>query len=113
MKKILILLFVFIFGCAVTSNVQEGVFYKTRVYAGLYTNSTQIDDKYTMVETSYGIFKLKLNPNIPDSALCYVRIEYSHYNFHPDIAEQMIVRYFTWEGSDLEYKIYNKINVLK
>ena len=72
--------------CTVTSKVQEGVFYKTRVYAGLYTESTVIDEKFTMIETSYGIFKIKLNPKIPDSALCYIRLEYPSYDFHPDIA---------------------------
>ena len=113
MRKIIFILLMALMGCTVTSKVQEGVFYKTRVYAGLYTESTVIDDKFTMVETSYGIFKLKLNPEIPDSALCYIRIEYSSYDFHPDIAAQMAVRYFTWEGSDLEYKIFNDIKNLR
>jgi len=109
MKKIWILLLMVFLSCAVTSRVQEGVFYKTRIYAGFYTASTSIDDTYTMVQTSYGIFKIKLNPEIPDSALCYIRLEYPSYDFHPDIAKQMTTKYFTWEGSDLEYKIYNKI----
>lgn len=112
MRKLWVLIFVLFFGCTVTSKVQEGVFYKTRVYAGFYAKSTPIDEKFTMVVTSYGIFKLKMNPDIPDSALCYIRIEYSSYDFHPDIAAQMAVRYFTWEGADLEYKIYNKIKNL-
>ena len=113
MRKIWILLFILFLGCTVTSKVKEGVFYKTRVYAGFYADSTPIDDKFTIIETTYGIFKLKMNPEIPDSALCYIRIEYSSYDFHPDIAEQMAVRYFTWEGSDLEYKIYNNIDNLR
>jgi len=113
MKKIIFILFVLFLGCTVTSKVQEGVFYKTRVYAGIYAESTPINETYTMIETSQGIFKLKLNPEIPDSASCYIRIEYSSYDFHPDIAEQMAVRYFTWEGSDLEYKIFNDIKNLK
>jgi len=100
-------------GCTVTQKVQEGVFYKTRVYAGLYTDSHQIDDTYTLVETSYGIFKLRLNPEIPDSALCYIRLEYPSYDFHPDIAKQMTAKYFTWEGAELEYQIYNKIKDIK
>ena len=109
MKNIWILLFILALGCTVTSKVQEGVIYKTRVYAGFYGDSTPIDDTYTMIQTSYGIFKIKLNPEIPDSALCYIRLEYPSYDFHPDIAKQMTIKYFTWEGADLEYKIYNKI----
>ncbi len=112
MKKIIFLLIILV-GCSTTSKIQEGVFYKTRVSAGHYESSFVRDDKFTFVQTEYGLFKLKENPEIPDSSLCYIRIKYSSYDFHPDIAEQMAVRYFTWQGSELEYQIFNKIKNLR
>ena len=113
MKKLWTILLVVLASCVSSSKVQEGVFYKTKFYVGTYENSTVIDDKFTMVLTSYGYFKLKENPDIPDSSFCYVRVEPPSYDFHPDIAEQMTAKYFTWNGHDLEYRIFNEIDSRK
>ena len=100
------------FSCISPSRVvEEGEIYKTRIYAGLYTESIHIDEKFTVVFTTYGYFKLKENPEIPDSSLCYIKREYPSYYFHPDIERQMIINYFTWNGADKEYRIYNKLKL--
>ena len=113
MKKLWIILLVVFASCVSTSRVQEGVFYKTKFYVGIYENSTPIDDKFTVVLTTQGYFKLKENPVIPDSSFCYVRVDYPSYDFHPDIAEQMTIKYFSWTGHDLEYRIFNNLNTRK
>ena len=113
MRKLWILLLLILTSCVSTSRIQEGVFYKTKFYVGVYENSTVIDEKFTIVLTTYGYFKLKENPVIPDSSFCYVRVEPPSYDFHPDIAEQMTAKYFTWQGHDLEYRIFNEINSRK
>lgn len=109
MKKIFIFALVLIMSCVSTSKIKEDVLYKTKIYAGHYISSSPIDDQFTAVMTDYGYFRLKENPEIPDSSLCYIRVQYSSYDFHPDIAEQMAVKYFTWNGADLEYRIFNNI----
>ena len=111
MRKIFALILVLSISCVSTSKIKEDVLYKTRVYMGYYINSASIDDKFTIVITSDAYFKLKENPVIPDGSLCYMRVQYSSYDFHPDIAEQMATKYLTWEGTDREYRIYNDIKV--
>ena len=113
MKKLWIFALLIALSCVSTSKVTEGVFYKTRIYAGVYESSTPIDDKFTVVITSHGYFKLKENPDIPDSSLCYIRLDYPSYDFHPDIAEQMTIKYLTWTGHDREYRIFNHIESRK
>jgi hypothetical protein len=115
MKKLWVILLVLLMVSCVSSThvIKEDVLVKTKVYVGRYTESNIVNDKYTYVITTMGLFKLKENPEIPDSSLCYVRTEYPTWDFHPDILEQMKVLYFTWYGSDKEYMVYNKINNIK
>jgi hypothetical protein len=114
MKKLWIIIVVLLtLSCSSSSHIQEGVFRKTRIYVGRYESSNPVNDKYTYVITNMGLFKLKENPEIPDSALCYVRVEYPRFDCHPDIAEQMKAIYFTWNGSDREYHVYNNIKELR
>ena len=113
MKKLFLILFIFIVSCVSTQKMQEGIFYKTRIYVGKYTESHQVNKKYTYVMTTMGLFKLKHNPDIPDSALCYVRLEYPTWEMHPDLYRQMTAKYFTWNGSDKEYMVYNDINKIQ
>ena len=113
MRKIVFILLVLMISCVSVSKVPEGRFYKTKSYAGRYENITVIDEKFSMVETTHGVFKIKANPSIPDSSLCYIRIEYPSYDFHPDIERQMMGYYLTWNGTEFEYKIYNAYNLYK
>ena len=100
-------------GCASVQRMPEGKFIKTKTYVGRYETSYQIDDKFTFITTSMGIFKIKSNPDIPDSSLCYVRLEYPKYDLHPDIREQMTAKYISWVGSDKEYMIFNDVKKIR
>jgi len=51
--------------------------------------------------------------NVPDDALCYVRITDTHCDFHRDIAWKLEDQYFYWYGSDKEYRIVNNIHFNK
>jgi hypothetical protein len=115
MKKIIIYLFLsfIIISCVSSSRmVKEGIFYKTKMYVGKYEETTYLRGNYYNIRTSYFIFTLKENPEIPDSALCYMRIEPPMWDMHPDIAIQMTVTHLTWNGSDREYRIYNNMEKL-
>jgi len=113
MKKLFLLVLIFILSCTSVQKMPEGQFIKTKVYVGRYETSHQIDDKFTFVTTTMGIFKIKSNPDIPDSSWCYIRLEYPKYDFHPDIREQMTAKYISWTGSDKEYMVYNDIKSIK
>jgi hypothetical protein len=108
-KLFYILLFFIIFGCKATSNHQENVFIKTKIYVGNYDSSYVINDKFTYITTTMGLFKIKGNPIIKDNSKCYINIEYPTTEMHPEILEQMKTLYFSWNGSEKKYKVYNKI----
>ena len=111
-----ILLFVLAIGlsaCAPSSKmVKEGVIYKTRIYVGVYEKSVSIGEKYYNIQTSNYIFTLRENPAIPEGSLCYMRMERLDRRFHPEIAYQLAPKYFTWNGAEKEYSIYNDVRVL-
>ena len=113
MRKIIFILLVLLVSCAGVSRVQEGRFYKTKSYAGRYENIAVVNEKFSMVTTTHGIFKIKAHPEIPDSSLCYIRIEYPSWDMHPDIEKQMMGYFLSWPGSEFEYLIYNKNNLYK
>jgi len=110
--KIIIILFLILGSCVSSQKVREGVIYKTRIYVGYYLKSAPYDDNYTTVLTSQGIFRLKENPEIPDSAWCYIRIEPTRFDVDDIIAEKLSPKFFSWNGSDKEYKVFNKIDNL-
>ena len=113
MKKLFLLILIIMVGCVSSQKMPEGKIIKTKIYVGKYTSSHQVDDKFTFVTTTMGMFKLKHNPDIPDSALCYVRLQPPSYDFHPDIREQMTAKYISWPGSEKEYMIYNNVKKLR
>ena len=109
MKKILTyLLMLILLSCASSSQVvQEDVLHKTKIYVGYYIESAPLMVDNVNILTSRGIFTIRENPEIPDSSWCYVRIETPSYDFHPDIEYQLSPKFFTWAGSEKEYRIYN------
>jgi hypothetical protein len=113
MKKIFLLLLIVLVGCTSSQKMPEGRLTKTKIYVGKYESSYQIDDKFTFVTTTQGMFKLKHNPVIPDSSLCYVRLQPPSFDCHPDIREQMTAKYISWPGSEKEYMIYNKVKQIR
>jgi len=104
-----LLLFLLLTGCISSQKIKEGVIYRTRTYVGYYLKSIPHDNNYTTILTSEGIFKLRENPEISDSAWCYIRIEPTRFNVDDIIAEKLNAKFFTWNGADREYKIYNII----
>ena len=92
--------------------VKEGVIYKTRIYVGIYEESVMLRDPFYNIQTSNYIFTLKENPDIPDGALCYMRMERPDWRLHPEIAFELTPKYFTWEGAEREYHIYNDVKAL-
>jgi hypothetical protein len=114
MKKLIVLIgIIAMVGCVSSQKVPEGKLIKTKIYVGKYESSNQVDDKFTFVMTTNGMFKLKHNPVIPDSSLCYVRLQPPSFNCHPDIREQMTAKYISWSGSEKEYMIYNEVKTIQ
>jgi len=115
MKKILIYLLMMVLLSCVSSSqvVKEDVLYKTKTYVGYYLEKSPMRADYVNILTSYGIFTIKDNPEIPDSSWCYIRMESPSYDFHPDIEYQMSPKYFTWAGSEKEYRVYNDADLKK
>lgn len=108
-----VLLAVILSACTSSSKmVKEGVIYKTRIYVGVYENSVMFRDPFYNVQTSQYIFTLKENPDIPEGAFCYMRVEPCRWDMHPDIAIELSPKYFTWNGAEREYSIYNDVKAL-
>ena len=100
-------------GCMPPSKmVREGVIYKTRVYVGKYEKSVPFGEKFYNIQTSLYIFTLKENPVIPEGTFCYMRVERCKWDMHPDIAIELSPKYFTWNGAEKEYSIYNDVKAL-
>ena len=106
-KIIILFLIIILSGCVSSQKIRENVIYKTYIYAGYYIKSILYDDNYINVLTSEGIFRLRDNPEIPDSVWCYIRVEPTRHLVHPEIAERMDAKFLTWNGSDKEYRVYN------
>lgn len=105
MKKLSPILLIFLLGCASSNYMQEDVLVKTKIYTGKFVQSVAIDEKYSYVETTQSAFKVKGHPQIPKGAWCYVRIELCLQDVTKNIAERMERWYFTWNGTDKEYRI--------
>ena len=100
-------------GCVSTSGIEEGVIYKTKIFVGYSLKVSQSED-FTHILTSEGYFRIKERDiEISDSTWCYIRLLPCRHDMHPDIAEQMCRKYFTWIGTDKEYRIDNKIKLKK
>jgi len=117
-KQIILLLIglMLVCSCTVMNNTSLT---KTRQYIGLYESSYPVEKeymygsavKYTLIKTSYGLFKVKgKTENIPNNAWCYIRIEPA-YGFHSDLAWQIEGQFFTWEGTEKEYKLIENQNI--
>lgn len=111
LRKIIILSLIVFGGCVASQKVEEGIIYKTRIYAGYYLKSIEFDDKYTTILTSEGMFKIRENPEIPDSVWCYIRVEPVRFDVDEIIAEKMSPKFLTWNGSEREYRIFNDIRI--
>lgn len=105
MKRLSPILLILLMGCASSSYMQENILVKTRIYTGRFVQSVAIDEKYSYVETTESAFKIKGHPQIPKGAWCYVRIERCRHDVTRDIAKRLEHWYFTWNGTDKEYRI--------
>lgn len=99
-------------GCA-SFQIMEDRLYKTRVYAGYYLKSIPCDKKHVTVLTSEGIFKIRGNPQIPDSIWCYIKVRPSFYDVDISIKWRLEPKLLTWEGCDNEYLICNDVKPFK
>jgi len=109
-RTIIIFFLLLIFSCVSPSRVvREDVLLKTKTYVGKYVEMAQFNETYVNVVTTMGIFTLKELPEIPESSWCYVRIEPCKWDMHPDVAYELSPKYFTWNGAEKEYLVYNDI----
>ena len=98
------------FSCVSSSKmIKEDVLYKTKTYVGKYEGTWKFNEKFYNIQTSEFIFTLKEDPNIPEGALCYMRLDPIPWDMHPDIAIELTPKYFSWNGSEREYRIYNDV----
>ena len=111
MKKLISILFILLFACSYENFPQRDTdLIKTKIYVGKYESIyPSLDGKHCYITTSMGIFKVKECPDIPDSALCYVRRQLPAYDMHPDIRWQMEKQLFTWNGTEEEFQLRKNI----
>jgi hypothetical protein len=111
MKKFLVFLFLILFACSYNNYPQrDSDLIKTKIYVGRYKSIyPSPDGKYCFITTSMGIFRVKDCPDVPDSALCYIRRQLPAYDMHPDIRWQMEKQLFTWNGTEDEYDLKKNI----
>lgn len=100
-----ILLILLLIGCASSSYIKEDDLVKTRIYVGNFTRSVTVDEKYSYVYTTQAAFRVKGHPEIVEGTWCYIRIERCMQDVTRSIAKKLEVWYFTWNGTDKEYKI--------
>jgi hypothetical protein len=109
MKKIFAILLLVTFACTYHSYPERGLAL-TKIYVGKYESTyPSPDGKYCFITTSMGIFRVEDCPDVPDSALCYVRRIEPAYDMHPDISWQMEKQLFTWNGTEEEYDLKKNI----
>jgi hypothetical protein len=107
--KALIPIFFLLLSCAcgTPSHIEEGVLYRTRIYAGNHVR-TEKHDGFCCVLTTDRVIVVKGYPNIPDSAWCYIRTEVGIHDLHPDIQKKLTKKYLYWIGGDKEYQILER-----
>ena len=109
MKKILFILFLFVLGCSKLN--YPSTMTVTKKYVGVYVDTNYIEsDDYYFVTTSMGIFKVEDPLDVPMNSFCYIRRELPHYDMHPDLSWQMEHQYFTWSGTEKEYRLKKNID---
>ena len=86
----------------------DGYLTKTKFYVGKHISSTPVE-KGTIVLTDQIIVKVKDDPQVPDGALCYIRMGYMRGDIHPDIAFHLQKQWFTWNGAENEYLLINNV----
>jgi len=117
MKNILLALTFLFLGCSTLAPIQKGIIRKTTIYAGRlikYEHRVSVQvflgglrtNRYTTVVLTDSCFvDIKGYIEIPDSVLCYIRIEPCRRNVHRFIARRLEPWYFTWLGTNEEYRI--------
>lgn len=105
LNSILLILLILLMGCASSNYIKEDFLIKTRVYVGKFTKLVIIDKKYSYVYTTQAAFKVKGHPKVKEGTWCYVRIEPCWQDVTRRIAKKLEVWYFTWDGTDQEYRI--------
>ena len=107
--RYLLILLVLIYSCS-RIFYPEPQLEKIKIYMGKYERSIQAKD-YTAIQTSHVIILLKENPDIPVGVWCYIKRKPCRYPMHPDIAWQIERQFFTWQGSDKEYRLHKNIKL--
>ena len=101
---------VFIFSsCASDKYLVEEEIYKTKLYIGRYVASHPLT-KSTQIETDQAFFTVTGAPDVPENALCYIRVV-RDFRFHPDIRWRLNEQYFTWEGTTEEFRLTRNLNI--
>lgn len=76
----------------------------TKRYIGQVAYTEQ-RGKYTLVVCGFQSIELCGQVSVPAFVYGYVRTEPCYWDVHPDIKKRLEHKYFTWRGSDKEYKI--------
>jgi hypothetical protein len=111
MKTLFLLTVTLFYSCNPGNRIAEGEIYKTRIYVGKYISSYPLY-ACTSIQTTMLVFTIKENPEIPDSALCYIRIKPGTERY-PNIAYTLQRQCFSWNGSDKEYNLISPVKVRK
>lgn len=109
MKPLLFITLLITYSCAV-QYPREGKLYVTKHYVGNYVRSFEHENR-VMIETTECVFSIKSNPDIRPGAWCYIRIDPCRYDYHPDIARQLEGQFFSWTGSDKEYRLLKNLRL--
>jgi len=109
LKSVKIGLLLLITSCSVTYPIEDKL-YITKHYIGNYVSSYQHENK-VMIQTTQCVFSIRNNPDIPEGAWCYVRVCPCRYDYHPQIARQLEGQFFSWTGSEKEYRLLKNLKL--
>jgi len=83
------------------------------VYIGRVVQTRYFEkENRTKILTEQAFPQVKGKIEIPDSAHCYIRVIHCHRDIHPYIKQQLQQQYFSYAGSNKEFRVIkNKIFV--
>ena len=105
--KTLIIISLFVLCSCSRSLYPDEALIKTKIYVGSYEQS-YINDGVCYIQTDNAVILLKEIPNIPLGSWCYIRRETNN-RFHPDVARKLEHQYFSFNGSEKEYRVMSNI----
>jgi hypothetical protein len=106
MKLLIPILLLFLIGCrsSFVPNQYENQLVITKKYYGQVLHTRQ-EKNYTLVVMQDCFCELVGQVIVPEGSHGYIRTVPVYVDVHPEIRERLQRKYFSWTGSEKEYKI--------